>query len=356
MPIHLSENLAHASFGELAGEQNLLTNAMSRVFLGRDENAPIYITEDDQANFEKRRDISSLRQLCIKAKESLPHMQNTINHRINYLLQRLTTLQLELSRREYFEYADKMRAEGKRVEYPKKKYSRLVRGNNDWQIASKIGMLLRQDDTEPDVAIQKLIGYLTNSCIKDVFPEAKDSNRTKRDFQCTLCNKRYASKFNLNRHFHQYHLLELNEAFLCPECLRGGIKHQVNAGREAWSSHVARFHDKSSAPNVMWQFKIEDSPYMKKDCIGKRKRPTSVNSLPRPSKKPRYNPDQKQTVFHEEKEKISCLDVFREEKEDFRFTKEEEGSTHDPYDVERSTHDLHDGEEFYVSGRDELDN
>lgn len=336
MPIHLSANLAHASFGELAGEQNLLTNSMSRVFLGRDENAPIYITQDDQTNFEKRRDISSLRQLYIE----FPHMANVINSRRESLLQRLTILQLELSRREYFEYADKMRAEGKPVEYPKKKYykyARPVRSNSDWQIASKIGMLLRQDDTKPDVAIQKLIGYLTNKRINDTFPEAEGSNRDKRDYACLLCSNRYSSKFNLNRHFQQCHLEELNKGFPCPECLRGGIIDLVNAGPEAWSSHVARIHDKSNAPNLKLQSMIEDSPYMKKDCTGKRKRPTSINSLHQPSKKLRDNPDQK--------EKISCLDVYREEREAFCFTEEEEGSTHNPGN----------GEEFYVSGRDDLD-
>lgn len=354
MPKHLSDDLAHASFGELAGNNNDLSSSMSRVLIARDANAPLYITQDHQANFEKRRDISTLRQLHAKAKVHEPKMVSAIYHRIEYILFRLNALQLAVLRKEYFMYVDRMRAEGKQTQqirhpdYSSTKCARPSRGNSDWQTASCIGMLLRQD-TKPDVAIQKLIGYLTNKPIKNIFPEAKDSNRAKSDFTCLFCSKRYRSKFNLNRHFQQYHLRALNKGFPCPECLRGGIMSPVNASPEAWSSHVARFHDKGNAPNLKLQFKVEDNVHMKETCTGKRSRPISLDSLHEPSKKLRYDPDQKPKILHEDKEEIFCIKKEEEEEAfDFKeyFLDDEE---------ERSNHDPHNGEEFYVSGRDDLD-
>lgn len=348
MPKHLSDDLAHASFGELAGKHNDLSSSMSRVLIARDANAPIYITQDDQANFEKRRDITTLRQLHAKAKVHEPEMVSTIYHRIEYILFRLYALQLAELRKEYFMYVDRMRAEGKQIQHPdysSTKYARPTRGNSDWQTAGSVGILLRQNDIGPDVIIQKLIGYLTQKPIEEIFPEAKDSNRTKRDYQCFLCLGRYAKKFNLNRHFRDDHLNKLEKGFPCPECLRGGKINPVNAGPEAWCSHVARFHGKTNAPNLKVQYKIEDSIYTNEESIGKRKRLTSTKSLDGPCKKPRYNPNRKQGTLCRER-KGNTLILYEEEGEALKYHEDEE---------EQKTPDPHEGEEFYVTGRDYLD-
>ncbi|PTB43847.1 hypothetical protein M441DRAFT_43980 [Trichoderma asperellum CBS 433.97] len=348
LPKHLSDDLAHASFGELAGNNNDLSSSMSRVLIARDANAPLYITQDDRANFEKRRDISTLRQLYAKAKVHEPKMVSTIYHRIEYILFRLDALQLASSRKEYFMCVDRMRAEGKQIQhagYSPTKYARPSRGNSAWQTARRIGMLLRQDDTKPDVAIQKLIGYLTNKCVKDIFPEAEDSNRTKRDYQCFLCRGRYVKKFNLNRHFRDDHLNKLENGFPCPECLRDGIINPVNAGPEAWCSHVARFHGKDNAPNLKVQCKVEDSTYTNEESTGKRKRVASTKSSDGPCKKPRYNPNRKQGALRHEK-KRNTFNLCKEEGKTLKYHDDEEG---------RKTPDPHEGEEFYVTGRDYLD-
>jgi hypothetical protein len=96
----------------------------------------------------------------------------------------------------------------------------------------------------------------------------------------------------------------------------------VNASPEAWSSHVARFHDKSNAPNLKLQFKVEDNSHIKEMCTGKRSRPISPNSLHEPSKKPRYDAGQKPKILHEEKEEISStkrrltLNIFLKKKKE----------------------------------------
>lgn len=349
MPKHISDDLANAAFGELAGKHNDLTSSMSRVLIARDENAPMYISQDDEDSFEKRRDIRTLRKLYAKAYVHDRAMVYTIYHRIEYILFRLHALKLAELRSKYFEYADRMRAEGKQIRYPDDSCTKCVqptRGNSDWQTARCIGILLPQKDIGHDVVILKLIGYLTKRSIEETFPEAKLSSPAKETFQCFLCHGRYMKKFNLNRHFATDHLKKLKNGFSCPECLQSGIINPVNAGPEAWCSHVARFHGQKNAPNLKLQLKVEDNTHMKEICTGKRKRLTSPESLHEPSKKLRCDPDQKQSILLEKKEEISCIKKGeKEEAFDFGYLLEEERSTHDP----------HNGEEFYVSGRDDLD-
>ena len=85
MPIHLNKDLMKVAYREKAGQNEEMVSMMSRAFLRRDPYAPIYITKDDFASFEKRNDLSSLRKQYREAKDD-PVKAQKVKARIKYLL------------------------------------------------------------------------------------------------------------------------------------------------------------------------------------------------------------------------------------------------------------------------------
>ena len=85
LPIHLNKDLMKVAYREKAGQNEEMVSMMSRAFLRRDPYAPIYITKDDFASFEKRNDLSSLRKQYREAKDD-PVKAKKIKARIKYLL------------------------------------------------------------------------------------------------------------------------------------------------------------------------------------------------------------------------------------------------------------------------------
>ncbi|KAK4082114.1 hypothetical protein Purlil1_11337 [Purpureocillium lilacinum] len=59
LPIHLNKDLMKVAYRDKAGQNEEMVSMMSRAFLRRDPYAPIYITKDDFASFEKRNDLRS---------------------------------------------------------------------------------------------------------------------------------------------------------------------------------------------------------------------------------------------------------------------------------------------------------
>ena len=60
--MNASFNVARAAFGDLADKSDELILAMGRVLARRDEQAPLYITQEDLDSFQERKDITMLRQ------------------------------------------------------------------------------------------------------------------------------------------------------------------------------------------------------------------------------------------------------------------------------------------------------
>ncbi|OAQ59792.1 hypothetical protein VFPBJ_11588 [Purpureocillium lilacinum] len=111
LPIHLNKDLMKVAYRDKAGQNEEMVSMMSRAFLRRDPYAPIYITEDDFASFEKRNDLSSLRKQYREAKDD-PVKAQRIKARIKYLLDWLERLRIQQVRKEYFAEVDRLRAQG----------------------------------------------------------------------------------------------------------------------------------------------------------------------------------------------------------------------------------------------------
>src|SRR5699024_3660263 len=110
-PIHLNKDLMKVAYREKAGQNEEMVSMMSRAFLRRDPYAPIYITKDDFASFEKRNDLSSLRKQYREAKDD-PVKAQKVKARIKYLLDWLERLRIQEVREEYFDEVDRLRAQG----------------------------------------------------------------------------------------------------------------------------------------------------------------------------------------------------------------------------------------------------
>ncbi|GJC82568.1 hypothetical protein ColLi_05406 [Colletotrichum liriopes] len=60
--LHVSEDLARLAFGDLAGRKDELNQFLRQSTYKRDDQAPLYPTSGDLAGFEKRKDVSLLRE------------------------------------------------------------------------------------------------------------------------------------------------------------------------------------------------------------------------------------------------------------------------------------------------------
>ncbi|KAH9216173.1 hypothetical protein DL95DRAFT_129276 [Leptodontidium sp. 2 PMI_412] len=87
---------------------------MRSMCLKRDPNAPCFPSEEDKQDFEKRRDVSSLRERLAQAKISNPNRNSwrPLFMQVGGLIHRLSDLKVRAKRVEYFERVDHLRALG----------------------------------------------------------------------------------------------------------------------------------------------------------------------------------------------------------------------------------------------------
>ncbi|GJN67144.1 hypothetical protein PLICBS_001168 [Purpureocillium lilacinum] len=270
LPIHLNKDLMKVAYRDKAGQNEEMVSMMSRAFLRRDPYAPIYITKDDFAGFEKRNDLSSLRNQYREAKDD-PVKAQKIKARIKYLLDWLERLRIQEVRKEYFDEVDRLRAQGSTTHHlrttqatnPRKK--REIAGSS---VAVRIGKLL-DEDVGPVSAATMLLGYLQEKSERDVFPheQIKAHERQLAALsRCLLCNYSYANVSSLTRHVRKHHEDTFREQFDCPECQRNGDTQTISALPAAWSNHVLSYHGKQHTPNLWSKPKPEGLRRAKRAC------------------------------------------------------------------------------------------
>jgi len=233
------------SFGALAGKKDDLLTQMRRTSLKRDPRAPIYITSEDFESFEKRRDLTTLRKLP---------SNDAVKAKIKYIRDSLEKLLIDKRRQEYFDHVDK----GRPVENLVKTCAtdpreRLHKEISD--VARRIAPFF-EDEASSKELIQNLTGFLDGSKVVDNLrlnqPGYMDNEEKiigKPTPSCLLCpSSSFSNPRSLSRHVWKSH--EFNRQFHCPECQRiGNGLVIVAAGREAWSCHLVKYHDKIHVPN-----------------------------------------------------------------------------------------------------------
>ena len=270
LPIHLNKDLMKVAYREKAGQNEEMVSMMSRAFLRRDPYAPIYITKDDFASFEKRNDLSSLRKQYREAKDD-PVKAKKIKARIKYLLDWLERLRIQEVREEYFDEVDRLRAQGitthhlRTTQATNPRKQREVVGSS---VAVRIGKLL-DEDVGAVTAATVLLAYLQEKSEREVFPQEQITAHERQPValsRCLLCNYSYANVSSLTRHVRKHHEDTFREPFDCPECQRTGTTQRVSALPAAWSSHVLRYHGKQHTPNLRPEPKPEGVKRAKRAC------------------------------------------------------------------------------------------
>ncbi|KAL7905985.1 hypothetical protein GGI35DRAFT_126509 [Trichoderma velutinum] len=275
LPIHIKHDIQAIAFPGLTGENSVLISLQSSALLRRDQNAPVYITQDDLDKWENRRDITSLRKQYKeiktvadrenvdrqKAKEA-SDIRSLIKSRIKYILDCLEKLRLQEMRQEYFQEADKLRALGLSTGHLSYKNATNPRKHTPVigaLVTLRIGHLL-QKNVNPQVTITKVTAYLLRKPEKEIFKEEYETEPTEPQIvdvksvietRCLLCDHPYSNVSSLTRHVREHH--EFKKPFNCPECLRNGDVHEVNGIPSAWSNHVLKFHGKNHTPNLRSQ-------------------------------------------------------------------------------------------------------
>jgi hypothetical protein len=113
---NIRSDLISIAFDGMTRKNDPIFTALSNSTLGRDSSAPVDITKEDLAEFEKRRVMSSIRK-SIKVANSRGIRDSKslrpLNMKVRNLISTISSLKLQEKRKEYFKRVDKLRALGK---------------------------------------------------------------------------------------------------------------------------------------------------------------------------------------------------------------------------------------------------
>jgi hypothetical protein len=266
--------------------------------LSRDQNAPINLTPDDWAEFDKRQDATALREAMAEAREQDNQgFFGTLNSRIKHLRHPWKSLKLADNRRKYFEEADRSRAQGEQPPRDSGNTSNHASGirsrKSNAQMANQIFQhVLRKwnasnEDGDLGRYVHLLVAYLRqgttakldtwgeedegaednreeegehdklddkkSGCDED---ETEKGNtrpgtnvRDDRGFVCVICVLRYKSRSTLTGHYEKHRRAGLSDQPLqCPECRRNRENASVEKGYLTWLNHLERFHGQWYTP------------------------------------------------------------------------------------------------------------
>ncbi|KAL5331463.1 hypothetical protein ACEPPN_000994 [Leptodophora sp. 'Broadleaf-Isolate-01'] len=201
---------------------------MRSMCLKRDPNAPCFPSEEDKQDFEKRRDVSSLRERLAQAKISNPDRNSwrPLFMQVGGLIHRLSDLKVRAKRVEYFERVDHLRALGQSTITGATKpfasrtlapHLRLCYGGEAFDHVSQfIRRYLQTDDMQEQVNsycleeyLQLLLEFLTNQPVvakqnaaynkgepADIAISSSSAEDDK-GHKCLLCTQLFTSKDSL---------------------------------------------------------------------------------------------------------------------------------------------------------------
>ncbi|KAI6478986.1 hypothetical protein MCOR13_011583 [Pyricularia oryzae] len=233
-PRNFNGDLVQVAFGEHARGNDELFKRMREASFKRNENAPIYVTQEDLESFQKREDISELRIEYARLKETA-RLEKRATHKegksdtkdkseadkeaarvlshISKTIANLCASTLKGSRAEFFERVD--REEGDKGKFKRDLQTLHVNPQKPRHIAAgnaavKIGQILRGDIVRGDTFSKALLSFL--------------------------------------QEVHHYEGL-YDRPFPCPACKGQEKDHIINNAME-WSNHVEKVHGKLNAPGL----------------------------------------------------------------------------------------------------------
>jgi hypothetical protein len=243
------------SFGSSAGLTDDVLSRAHSAFLKRDPNAPLYLSDEEWAEFEKRDDLRNLRASYKEQKNSQSREAKRIQGKIQHIRNRLGEMQLVRKRRAYFDEVHRLRLEGKstaHLQSPLSKDPRRKMHAEGSRFAQGIGAFFSHESPPLELIPTKLVAYLNFE-----FAEPDESDEPPADVvaepprsRCLFgCSGPFYNRSSLSRHTWNAHADEFDEPFPCPECrLLGDMKPEVIRGAMHWSHHVERLHGKLHAP------------------------------------------------------------------------------------------------------------
>ncbi|KAH9433923.1 hypothetical protein MCOR02_005958 [Pyricularia oryzae] len=233
-PRNFDGDLGQVAFGEHARGNDELFKRMREASFKRNENAPIYVTQEDLESFQKREDISELRVEYARLKETA-RLEKRAKHEegksetkdkseankeaarvlfhISKTIANLCASTLKGSRAEFFERVD--REEGDKGNFKRDLQTLHVNPQKPRHIAAgnaavKIGQILRGDIVRGDTFSKALLSFLQE----------------------------------VHHHEGLY-----DRPFPCPACKGQEKDHTINNAME-WSNHVEKVHGKLNAPGL----------------------------------------------------------------------------------------------------------
>lgn len=249
-PVQVRENLSRIAFGDLAGDNNDLIERYRQASFTQDPHAPLYLTIEEHASMESRKDLTLLRAAHRKARDARDKKRaNQISARMLHIRNTVEALILEEKRTQYFTEVDHLRSLGQSTKHLHDRDAfnpRRTLLSKLSKLAAEIGGLMKVTGKEHDLD-RLLLSYLreneqtgitifkSENCQED---KQADNCRLPR---CLLCGKSYSTQASLNRHTWGYH--NFNEPFPCPEC-----HVTVQPGSNAWAYHVTEAHDHIDMP------------------------------------------------------------------------------------------------------------
>ncbi|KAL5900173.1 hypothetical protein ACKVWC_011469 [Pyricularia oryzae] len=270
-PRNFDGDLVQVAFGEHARGNDELFKRMREASFKRNENAPIYVTQEDLESFQKREDISELRAEYARLKETArvekrakhEEGKSEINDKseaekeaarvlshISKTIANLCASTLKGSRAEFFERVD--REEGDKGKFKRDLQTLHVNPQKPRHIAAgnaavKIGQILRGDIVRGDTFSKALLSFL--QCKDDAIapcPEAAQEVESKEPTlaqkpTCILCGRSFTLQRNLIRHT-KVHCFQ--QPFDCPAC-----KSTINSASD-WARHVVDSHGTQNASRL----------------------------------------------------------------------------------------------------------
>ena len=289
----IREDLVQAAFGHRTGSDNgPLFASLRNISLSRDVNAPTTISLEEWAEFDNRKDATTIRGAITDAKGRGDHQFiQLLNSRLKSLRLAWGKLKLVDKRQKYFIEADRMRALGQQPprstrNLPLNITTRFVRLGNA-PMADRISQYYIRNwngsnvDEDPRRYIHLLRAYQCgfHEANLDIWEDEKlydeaeeipesNSKSDNTNYECgneenskmnvdddrvsciLCCNLKFASRKSLTSHYNSHQKQNVFEKEVqCPECQRkGSHQSRVEKGYLAWLNHLERFHGKNCTP------------------------------------------------------------------------------------------------------------
>ena len=289
-PKRVRDDLMKLAFGSMTGQNDYLFQSLRNMSLRRDANAPIDPTPDDLREFEQRKDVSDFRARIEAAKlAGDSSTAKRLKSHLSSLTILLSSLKVQVRRKEYFDNVDRSRALGLKPT-AEMAPSEAASGTSAQRMrrcdvaADQIRRFLRSHIQAPDEYqhaearserfMNLLLGYLT----RRPEPETLSSSSSEADAgaggtpkveegdadlgegkgnekerpRCLFGCGIFCHRQSLTRHYREIHDKNgtFNKPFPCPECHRQGMGDSwIANGKSEWSNHVERFHGKIHTPN-----------------------------------------------------------------------------------------------------------